>query len=92
MAVQTINISLPSDLLKQIDVAAKAEFASRSDFIRQALVGKLRNEAKRDLLDNWLVLEALSNEFADAAEARGLLTDEDFVKAVKDSRRKTSSK
>lgn len=42
MSTQTINISLPEELVKKIDNAAKAELASRSDYIRQALVGKLK--------------------------------------------------
>jgi len=41
MASKTINISLDEKLLKEIDKAAKAEFASRSDYIRQSLVNQL---------------------------------------------------
>jgi len=36
MAIQTINIPLPEELVKKIDHLAKAEFASRSDYIRQS--------------------------------------------------------
>ena len=46
MATKTINISLDEKLLKEIDKAAKAEYASRSDYIRQALVGRLKHDDK----------------------------------------------
>lgn len=42
MAVQTINLSLPKELLARVDAAAASEYASRSDFLRQALVERLR--------------------------------------------------
>jgi metal-responsive CopG/Arc/MetJ family transcriptional regulator len=51
MSTQTINISLPKELVEKIDSAAKAEFASRSDYIRQALVGKLK--ADKMQADDW---------------------------------------
>ncbi len=41
MSTKTINISLDDDLLKKVDKAAKAEYASRSDYIRQSLVRQL---------------------------------------------------
>ena len=41
---KAINITLPADLLKAIDNAAKKDFASRSDFIRQATVLSLRKQ------------------------------------------------
>jgi len=91
MSVQTINISLPIDLVKQIDIAARSEFASRSDYIRQALVGKLRSEEARGLAASWLELEALSEEIASNAEKRGLVNDEDFVRLVKEVRRERSA-
>lgn len=37
MATQTINISLPSDLLKSADKLAKKESRTRSELIREAL-------------------------------------------------------
>lgn len=36
MNVQTINIALPKDLVRAIDVAAKKEYRNRSEFIREA--------------------------------------------------------
>ncbi len=47
---KTINISLPEELLKKIDAEAKAEYASRSDFIRDTLVKRLRNQR---IIDDW---------------------------------------
>lgn len=41
---KAINITLPSELLKEIDHAAKKEYASRSDFIRESVVRRLRGQ------------------------------------------------
>jgi metal-responsive CopG/Arc/MetJ family transcriptional regulator len=87
MSTQTINISLPQELVKKIDRAAKAEFASRSDYIRQALVGKLRADKTRDQADEWELLESLMNDAAEGAQKNGYATNEDFVRAVKEVRR-----
>jgi metal-responsive CopG/Arc/MetJ family transcriptional regulator len=84
MSTQTINISLPKALVQKIDIAAKAEFASRSDYIRQALVSKLRTDKAQ--ADDWDLLEALSEEIAQSAKVEGLVFEEDFVQAVKDVR------
>ena len=90
MSTQTINISLPEDLVKKIDKAANAEFASRSDYIRQALVSKLK--ADRTQQDDWDLLEALSVEIAESASRRGYKTAADSVRAVKEVRRDSLSK
>ncbi len=44
MASQTFNISLPQDLVVQIDEQAQREFSSRSEYIRRAIVKQLRTE------------------------------------------------
>lgn len=90
MSTQTINISLPKELVKKVDSAAKAEFASRSDYIRQALVGKLR--ADKAQADDWELLKALSEEVAQSAKKEGYKTDDDFVRAVKEVRAEASAK
>lgn len=41
---KTVNISLPEALLKEIDKAAKGDYASRSDFIRETLVRRLKGQ------------------------------------------------
>ncbi|HUC89406.1 MAG TPA: ribbon-helix-helix protein, CopG family [Patescibacteria group bacterium] len=84
MSAQTINISLPKELVEKIDDAAKMEFASRSDYIRQALVSKLR--ADKAQANDWDLLEALSTEIVQAAKDANLKSDDDFVRAVKDVR------
>lgn len=45
-----INISLPEELVVKIDELAKGEYASRSDFIRETLVHRLRG---RRIVDEW---------------------------------------
>ena len=87
MSTQTINISLPKELVKKIDRAAKKDFASRSDYIRQALVGKLRVDKTRDQADDWELLESLMNDAAEGAQRNGYTTNDDFVRAVKEVRR-----
>jgi len=84
MSTQTINISLPKMLVEEIDKIAKKEFSSRSDYIRQALVSKLR--ADKAQLDDWALLEALSAEIGSAAQKAGYKTDQDFVRAAKEVR------
>lgn len=84
MSTQIVNISLPKQLLVQVDDAAKAEFASRSDYIRQALVSKLR--ADKAQADDWNLLEALSDEITQNARAQTIGTDDDFVRIVKEVR------
>ena len=87
MPTQTINISLPKELVKKIDRAAKEDFASRSDYIRQALVGKLRADKTRDQTDDWELLESIMNDAAEGAQRNGYTTNDDFVRAVKEVRR-----
>lgn len=47
---KTINISLPEELLKRIDAEAKSEYSSRSDYIRDTLVKRLKNQR---VVDEW---------------------------------------
>jgi len=37
MQTQTLNISLPTELVKKVDQVAKKEYRNRSEFIRQAV-------------------------------------------------------
>jgi len=41
---QTFNISFPSELVELMDSKAKAQFGSRSDLMRQAVLQYLRSE------------------------------------------------
>ncbi|HXR50308.1 MAG TPA: ribbon-helix-helix domain-containing protein [Verrucomicrobiae bacterium] len=54
MASKTINISLDEELIKKIDKAAKAEYSSRSDFIRSSVVEKItaKQGEPRSSIDN----------------------------------------
>lgn len=45
-----INISLPDDLLKKIDEAAKNEYATRSDYIRETMVRRIKGQR---IVDEW---------------------------------------
>jgi metal-responsive CopG/Arc/MetJ family transcriptional regulator len=84
MPSQTINISLPEELVSQVDKVAKAEYTNRSEFIRQALVKKLKSE--QSLQQDWAVLETMMADASVAAAERGYVTDDDFVRAVKEVR------
>ena len=90
MSIQTINISLPKKLVEEIDSAAKAEYASRSDYIRQALVGKIK--ADKAQADDWGLLEALSMEIAEKAAKKSYKSDNDFVRITKEVRRSRLTK
>lgn len=90
MPTQTINISLPKELIEEIDSAAKAEYASRSDYIRQALVGKLKMDKAQ--ADDWDLLEALSIEIAAKAQKNNYKSDDDFVRITKEVRRSKLAK
>lgn len=90
MPTQTINISLPKELVQEIDSAAKAEYASRSDYIRQALVGKLKTDKAQ--ADDWDLLDALSTEIAEKAAKNNYKSDDDFVRITKEIRRSKLTK
>lgn len=45
MSSKTINISLPEELVEKIDKAAKSEYASRSDFIRESIVWRFKRSS-----------------------------------------------
>jgi Arc/MetJ-type ribon-helix-helix transcriptional regulator len=82
MATQIVNISLPEELVKKIDTAAKANYATRSEFIRQTVVNRLRSQDS----DIWDALEAGADEVRTKAGQAGYRSDDDFVRAVKEVR------
>lgn len=47
ITTKTINISLPAKLLKEVDQAAKYDYATRSDYIRASILSRLRAEQER---------------------------------------------
>ena len=86
MASQIINISLPKELVDKIDKAAKDQYGSRSEYIRQAVVGRLRTQDT----DVWDSLEAGADELRTKANQAGYTSDDDFVRAVKEVRQAKS--
>lgn len=68
----TITIRLPEKLQKELDVVTRAEKASRSEIIREAITRYIA--IKR--------FQQLRKQVLPFAEAEGLLTDEDVFKAI----------
>lgn len=62
MATKTLNISLDEKLIKEIDKAAKAQYSSRSDFLRSAAISQLQ------ALDKGNDLLKFSKEFDEFME------------------------
>ena len=42
MATKVIQLSLPEELLRKLDIAANEEFANRSEFISQSVIERLK--------------------------------------------------
>lgn len=52
MATQTFNLSLPEELVKELDAQAKRDYSTRSEYVRKAIVNQLRSEqALKAVLD-----------------------------------------
>lgn len=75
---QTLNISLPSDLVRQADRVADREYRNRSELIREALRVYLRE------FEEWDALFAYGRRQAARRKVRG---DGDVVRAVRQYRR-----
>ncbi|MFI5294817.1 MAG: CopG family ribbon-helix-helix protein [Thermodesulfovibrionales bacterium] len=69
---ETITIRLTDKLQKELDIVAKAEKASKSEVIRDAVARYLAVRRFQQLRKKALPF----------AEAEGLLTDEDIFKAI----------
>lgn len=65
---KVINLSLPEELLEQIDKAAKGDYASRSDFIRETIVRRLKGQR---IVDEWGDTLGEWNEGVDFRDERG---------------------
>ncbi len=83
MAAKTFNISLPAELVKRVDAAAKASYASRSDYIRQALVQALDGASVPKT-------KALTAQEA-AADERLLAVFEDYRQRLKAAERQVAA-
>jgi metal-responsive CopG/Arc/MetJ family transcriptional regulator len=67
MASKVINISLPEELLREIDESAAAEHRTRSEWLRES--------ARRSLSDQrWRRIQA---EVSERARAAGIFTEDD---------------
>ena len=51
MSTKTFNLSLPQKLVEALDMRAKKDYSSRSDYIRKAVVNQMRTE---ETLENLL--------------------------------------
>ena len=69
MATKTINISIPDQLLKEIDKTAQSTYQSRSDVIKQASLRYISSQR------NWQVLQA---DLAQKAKNMGIKNDSDI--------------
>ena len=73
MKAKTINISLPSQVLKEIDRKAEEEYRSRSELLKEAALFYIQTK------DNWRVLQ---NGITDRAEKMGIRSEDDIEKMV----------
>lgn len=78
MSVQTLNISLPKELVKKTDEAAKKVYKNRSEYIRDALVSQLKDDMEWD---------EIFVEGKKAGRRMGIKTEEDAYKLVEEYRR-----
>lgn len=77
MNTKTVNISLPSELMGQLDRVAKKRSANRSELIRDALRSYL------DRRERWETLFAIGKR---QAKKMGVTTEEDVVRIVREYR------
>lgn len=69
---ETLTISLPREMRRQLTKAAKADGTTQSEFVRRAVKTELFRRAFR----------AASAELIPRARALGIYTDEDVFKSV----------
>jgi Arc/MetJ-type ribon-helix-helix transcriptional regulator len=84
MPTKNVTITLPADLVKALDKAAKAEYSARSDYIRKALVSQLHQDARKSDLKE--LLYSLADDITDSVIAPDspyhYLSFKDFVENV----------
>ncbi len=73
-------MATPKELVKKIDRAAKDQYGIRSEYIRQAVVSRLRTQDT----EAWDALAAGADELSAIVEQAGLVSDEDCVRAGKE--------
>lgn len=78
MSVQTLNISLPKELVKRTDRLAKKLYKNRSELIRDALVMQLNEQAEWD---------EIFKEGSRIGRKMGIKSEEDAYKLVEEYRK-----
>jgi len=73
MQTQTLNISLPKELVKKVDTRAKKEFKNRSELMREALRGYLEER------DEW---EQIFRAGEEAMKKMGIKSEEEINNIV----------
>lgn len=73
MKTKTINISLPDQVLKEIDRKAKEEYRSRSELLKDASLFYIQTK------DNWLVLQT---DLTSRAKKLGIKTEDDVENMI----------
>lgn len=71
MIYRKVNISLPADLLKELDEAARAEFITRSAYIREALTSRIK-------LDSYI-----ENEYKNSDSDYSVIRKAHLYKAIR---------
>lgn len=84
MQTQTLNISLPTELVKKVDQLARREYRNRSELVRQAL---------RIYLERRMAWDRIFEAGEKAAKRMGIKSEEEIDKIVYEFRhgKKTSS-
>lgn len=77
MQTQTVNISLPKDLLKKTDEVAKRQYSNRSELIRTALRSYLEKR------DEWDKLFAIGEK---VVKRMGIKSEEEVNQIVSEFR------
>lgn len=77
MQIQTLNISLPKDLVKRADSLAKTEYKTRSELIKTALMAYLKN------ISAWEDIFVYGDKIG---KKMGIKSEEDVNKIVEEYR------
>lgn len=73
MKAKTINVSLPDELLKEIDRKASEEYRSRSELLKEATIMYIQTK------DNWQLLQ---KDLTSRAAKLGIKNDNDIEKVI----------
>lgn len=79
MNTQTLNIALPTDLVKKVDLVAKEEYKNRSELIREALRVYLEDK------NEWQTIFKLGEK---VMQEMGIKSEDDINRMVYEHRHK----